>query len=168
VKLVEAAVQTLVGIMRTSLPDKLQAIDVEMADGIICTPPKRYIDFEPTQDEIPDRPLLSVLAGNTKFLADTGYGGGGWADAKHEVAVVAVLEHPDTRTLAKQLLRYQRAIIEVAGANRVGVIDPQGAVAWNGLSVQGTILGERFVPKGNPNVYGDLVIVILEVNRTEA
>lgn len=167
-RLIDVAVQAMVVLLKAELPGVLTSIDAEYGDGIVSRPPRLVLDFEPSSYEIPDTPVVMVLPGRTRFLADTGFAQGGWADAQHELQLVALLEDSAPRSLSRRLIRYQRGMMEVAGAHRVGVLDGNGRQAWNGLSILSTTPGNRFHPDSDPSQYGDTTTIMLRVTRTEA
>lgn len=165
---IESVTSTLVSLMSSKLPAELSAIQIARADGIVLDPPQRIIDFQPTQEEVPERPLILVLAGETRFTSDTGTYGGGWGDATHRVAIAAALDNLDAAVLGKQLLRYQLAIATVLGKNRAGVKDADGDSAWAGLSLEATMVGDRFSTGAAASPYTSMTIVVCRVTRTEA
>ena len=166
--LIDAAIQPLVQLLAAELPAALALIDAEYNDGLVCRAPRQVLDFRPADHEIPDTPIVCVLDGPTQFLNDTGFASGGFADARHQIAVQAILEDSAPASLARRLRRYQRGILQVCGAHRVGVNQQNGQAAWYGLSLERTIPGQRFIPDANPSQYGDSTTIILRVTRTEA
>jgi hypothetical protein len=168
VKLIDSAVQGMMTLLQAQLPTKLTQIELEYNDGLPLDPPATYLDYQPADYEQPAFPMVCVLAGEMTFSADTGFGGGGWADSRSEIGIVALLEYSVPRDLSRSLLRYQRAIVEVVGANRVGVLDPSGATAWHGLSISKMIPGERFESARNPGAYVESTTILCLVTRTES
>lgn len=167
-RLIDVAIQSLITLTIAEMPDILTEIESDYADGIVLRDPRMVVDFKPDDFEIPDTPIICVLPGRTRFLTDTGFGQGGFADAQHEIFMAAILEDSSPRILAKRLIRYQRAMMELVGAHRVGVLAADGTTAWGGLSILGTQPGERFRPGANPSQYGDSTTIMLRVTRTEA
>jgi hypothetical protein len=171
-QLMEAVTWTLQRILEEGLPDKLAQIEIESNDGLPLKKPERYINFEPSDlAEISADPCVAVLPGDTIVQADTGYsgpGGSGWMDATHEAGVMISCQDTDPSILTTRLLRYQRAIIEVVGANRVGPLDRDGLQAWSGINIDRTAMGNRFYPNNaEVNAYKDYCVVIVRATRSE-
>lgn len=172
-QLVEAVVDTLMRILPAQIPDKLRQIEIETGDGIALRNPEDYLDFEPSNlGEVSGQPWIAVLPGDTIVHADTGYSGpgsSGWMDAEHECGIMVYVQDEDQSRLTRRLMRYQRAIIEVVGANRVGVVDRDGLSAWAGISIHRTAMGNRFYPNNaEVNAFGDYCVIIVRATRSEA
>lgn len=167
-KLIESVVTTLARLLEEQLPTQLANIEAQFSDGILLDPPARILTYEPSLQEVSERPLLMILAGQSRPLADTGLGGGGWADYEHLVLVAMVLEEADPYILSRKLLRSNQALVLTVGANRTGVLDADGVSAWQGISIQGTDPGERFERSSSMNPYVQVTMVSVKATRTEA
>jgi hypothetical protein len=172
-ELMEAVVDTLMRVFEEQLPATLQQIESASHGEYRLRPPGAYLDYEPSGlGEIPAEVWLALLPGDTIINADTGYsgpGGSGWMDATHEVGVMVHVQDTDPSVLTRRLLRYQRAIFQVIGANRVGVLDRDGADAWHGIAVVRTAMGNRFYPNNaEVNAYHDYCVVVVRAQRQEA
>lgn len=167
-QMIESVVTTLARLLEAQLPAKLSQLEVAFADGIVLDPPAKIVTYEPAVQEIPERPLLMVLPGRSVANADTGLGGGGWADYNHYVMVAMMIEEADPYILSRKLLRSQNALVQTIGANRTGVLDSDGVSAWSGISIQETDPGERFQLAGGMNPYVQVTMVSVKATRTEA
>lgn len=167
-QMIESVVASLAIILENQLPAKLAQIESSFTDGVVLEPPAKILTYEPSLQEVPERPLLLILAGQSRPLADTGLGGGGWADYEHLVLVACMIEESDPFVLSRKLLRTNNAIVQTVGANRTGVLDPDGDSAWAGISITGTDPGERFQQGGNMNAYVQVTMVTVKATRTEA
>lgn len=167
-QMIESVVTTLATLLGNQLPTKLAQMELAFSDGITLDPPAKILTYEPAIQEVPERPLLMVLPGASRPLADTGLGGGGWADYEHTVFIAMMIEEADPYVLSRKLLRSQNAIVQTVGANRTSVLDSDGVSAWQGISIQGTDPGERFQPSGGINPYVQVTMVIVKATRTEA
>lgn len=165
-KLIESVIDGMITMLKAQLPVKLMAMNGEATDGVVLDPPALYLDYEPNVQEVAERPLLMVLAGQSKPSADTGFGGGGWADYDHLVAIGYLAEDADPQALSKKLIRVQAAIVQVVGANRQGVKDKDGDSAWGGLSIVVTDPGERF-RMGSMNSYVQVTQITVKATKVE-
>lgn len=166
--MIESVVATLAQIMQDQLPAQLAQIEGSFTDGVVLDPPAKILTYEPSLQEVPERPLLLILAGQSRPVADTGLGGGGWADYEHLVLIAMVIEESDPYILSRKMLRTNTALVLTVGANRTSVLDPDGVSAWQGISITGTDPGERFQQGGTMNAYVQTTMVTVKATRTEA
>ena len=160
---IESCVYGLLEVL-PGMEDRLAAIEVERAyRPVSLDPPRLYLDYKPFAGEISEWPCVCVLAGRSVATADAG----GWATYDHYLSIICFLEDANPSDLALKLLRYQLAIIEVVAMNRTGVLDPDGASAWNGINVTGTEPGQRFQIEARGGVFGDYTVVNVRATRQE-
>jgi hypothetical protein len=163
VRNIESCVSGLLTVLQAGMDARLAAIEVARPDDATLDPPRLYLNYKPFAGEISEWPCVCVLAGRSVATADAG----GWATYDHYLSIVCFLEDANPSDLALKLLRYQLAIIEVVAMNRTGVVDPDGASAWNGINVTGTEPGQRFQIEARGGVFGDYTVVNVRATRQE-
>jgi hypothetical protein len=144
---IEATIDALIAKLGESLPAKLDEINEETADAWPIEPPAG-ISFGP-RSETP-YPWISILPESTEKELESS----GVVYYEHALTVVVWLAEADEETLLRKLLRYQRALREVAllyrrpGSSPVDY-DPGGYSLQFVRDVYGPVMNETDAV-GNP------------------
>jgi len=152
-RLEEVAVQAIIAKLKAGWAARINAINVEKNDGVICSAPDQGLYFMGRMTQVPDWPAVFVLAGPTTYREQGAHS----ITTAMEIHVWIVETDQTGPRLAQRLLRQARAMIEclyddapqeaayVAGSQVVGpfrifpmrsapgaVFQPSGEETWRG------------------------------------
>jgi hypothetical protein len=120
-ELMEKVVDDFEEYLKTNMPAKLDALEVEYADTITLDDIKAYYIAE--EKSIPEYPAVFILGDNVVPTQQ----GASWINGQFNFTIACITIDQDSQTLKRKLYRYMRAIAELVktcqSANKVDIGD---------------------------------------------
>ncbi len=126
----EPLIAAMVARLTAELPAVIDAINVEMNDGLVLPYVAQVLDYVPTPTILNSFPTVAVQDGPSDFEDDVGWS----ATGLHDLVIVTFVCDADQQRLARSLRRYTRAVANVVMRARTA------GGAW-GITLNGILPG---------------------------